>query len=289
MAVVPALSANAAQTAPSEAASKSAAKRNALKAPAEGSIPVAFLISEGAVVIDFAGPWEVFSNVMLNGRMDLFQLYTVAETLSPIRASGGLRIVPDFTLDTAPEPKVIVIPAQSASSESVLDWVRKSSKTADVTMSVCTGVYLLAQTGLLTGKAATTHHASYVDLATKFPDIHVKRGVRFVEDGNLASSGGLSCGIDLAFRVVERYFDSKAAEQVAYDMEYQGHGWMNPDSNAVYASVRASANNHPFCAVCGMDVDAVNGPKSVYQGKTYRFCSADHKDQFDAAPAKFTV
>lgn len=69
--------------------------------------------------------------------------------------------------------------------------------------------------------------------------------------------------------------------------EHQAHAWMNPDSNAVYASVRTSANNHPFCAVCGMDVDAVNGPKSVYKGKTHYFCSADHKDQFDGAPAKF--
>jgi YHS domain-containing protein len=98
---------------------------------------------------------------MINGRMDWFRLYTVAETLAPIRASGGMRIVPDHALATAPEPKVIVIPAHS------------------------------------------------------------------------------------------------------------------------------DPNNHPFCAVCGMDVDAVNGPKSVYKGKTYYFCSADHKDQFDAAPAKF--
>jgi transcriptional regulator GlxA family with amidase domain len=275
--------------APTEGPQTPAAKLSSLKPPAEGSIPVAFLISEGAVVIDFAGPWEVFSEAMIGGRMDLFRVYTVAETLAPIRASGGLRIVPDYTLESAPEPKVIVIPAQNDSSEAALNGIRKSSKTADVTMSVCTGAYVLAQTGLLNGKAATTHHGAYVDFATKFPDVRVKRGVRFVEDGNLASSGGLSCGIDLAFRVVERYFGSKAAEQVAYDMEYQGHGWMNPDSNAVYASVRTSANNQPFCAVCGMDVDTVNGPKSVYKGKTYYFCSTNHKAQFDAAPAKFVA
>ncbi len=273
--------------APAEGDQRPSEKPNPLKPPAEGSIPVAFLISEGAVVIDFAGPWEVFSGVMLGGRMDLFRVYTVAETLAPIRASGGLRIVPDYTLESAPEPKVIVIPAQNDASEPALNWIRKSSKTADVTMSVCTGAYVLAQTGLLNGKAATTHHASYVDFATKFPDIRVERGVRFVEDGNLASSGGLSCGIDLAFRVVERYFGSKGAEQAAYDMEYQGRGWTNPDSNAVYAKIRTSTDNHPLCAVCGMDVDAVNGPKSVYKGKTYYFCSADHKAQFDAAPAKF--
>jgi len=86
-------------------------------------------------------------------------------------------------------------------------------------MSVCTGAYLLAETGLLAGKSATTHHGAYVDLARKFPDIHVKRGARFVEDGNLASSGGLSCGIDLAFRVVERYFGREVAKQAAMAAE----------------------------------------------------------------------
>jgi transcriptional regulator GlxA family with amidase domain len=116
----------------------------------------------------------------------------------------------------------------------------------DVTMSVCTGAYLLAQTGLLAGKAATTHHASYVDLAMKFPDIRVKGGVRYVEDGNLASSGGLSCGIDLALRVVQRYYGQEAARQTAYDMEYQGQGWLRPDSNADYLKVRAATRNHVF-------------------------------------------
>jgi transcriptional regulator GlxA family with amidase domain/YHS domain-containing protein len=292
LAAVPALgrfSSGSNLPAATEGATTPQSNLNLLKPAAEGKMPVAFLISEGAVVIDFAGPWEVFSSVMMNGRANSFRLYTVAETLAPIRASGGLRIVPDHTLESAPQPKVIVIPAQSEPSEAVLDWIRKSSKTADVTMSVCTGAFVLAQTGLLAGKSATTHHAAYADLETQFPDIHVKRGVRFVEEGNLASSGGLSCGIDLALRVVERYFGSSAAEEVAYNMEYQGQGWMNPNSNAIYATVRTSTDNHPLCVVCGMDVDTVNSPKSVYKGKTYYFCSADHKTLFDAAPAKFVA
>jgi transcriptional regulator GlxA family with amidase domain len=222
--------------------SSSGAGKPDLKRPADGSsIPVAFLISDGAVVIDFGGPWEVFGNVMPGGRMDVdsFRLYTVAETTKPIKASGGMKIIPDYTFETAPAPKVIVIPAQSNSSEAVLEWIRTSAKTADVTMSVCVGAYLLAQTGLLAGKAATTHHASYEDFARKFPDVRVKRGVRFVEDGNLATSGGLACGIDLALRVVERYYGQEIATQAAYNMEYQGQGWMSPDSNAVYADVTA--------------------------------------------------
>jgi transcriptional regulator GlxA family with amidase domain len=267
-------------------AARSSAVPNPLKPPAEGSIPVAFLISDGAVVIDFCGPWEVFQDVMVPGRMDMaFRLFTVSEKADPIQASGGMKITPNYTLETAPAAKVIVIPAQSAPTEAVLDWVRKSAKGADVVMSVCTGAYLLAQTGLLAGKAATTHHGSYIDFARKYPDIRVKRGARFVEDGNLASAGGLSSGIDLALRVVERYFGRDLAKQIAFDIEYQG--WMSPDSNAVYAKLRTSIDNRPLCVVCSMAIDASTAPKTVYQGKTYYFCSSDHKSIFDAAPAEF--
>jgi transcriptional regulator GlxA family with amidase domain/YHS domain-containing protein len=264
---------------------KPATLPNKLKPPGDG-VPVAFLISDDAVVIDFCGPWEVFGNVMIHGRMDAFRLYTVSETAKPIRASGGMKIIPDYTVETAPTPKVIVIPAQSNSSEAVLEWIRKASKTSDVTMSVCTGAYLLAQTGLLAGKAATTHHASYVDFALKFPNIRVTRGVRFVEDGNFATSGGLFCGMDLALRVVERYYGQEIATQTAYDMEYQGQGWLRPDSNAAYLKVATSANNHPLCAVCSMDTAIA---PSSYKGKSYYFCSPDHKAQFDATPEPFVA
>src|SRR6185312_6941178 len=98
-----------------------------------------------------------------------FDLYTVAETRATVRASGGLCIAPDFTLETAPAPKVIVIPAQNGHSPAMLDWLRRSSKSTDLTMSVCTGAFLLAETGLLSGKSVTTHHGGYKSLAAKFP------------------------------------------------------------------------------------------------------------------------
>ena len=267
---------------------RSSAVSNPLKPPAEGSIPVAFLVSEGAVVIDFCGPWEVFQDVMIPGHMDMaFQLFTVSEKADAIKVSGGMKITPNYTFENAPAAKVVVIPAQSSPSDATLDWVRKSAKSADVVMSVCTGAYLLAQTGLLAGKAATTHHGSYIDFAKKFPDIRVRRGARFVEDGNLASAGGLSSGIDLALRVVERYYGRDLAKQIAYDMEYQGQGWMSPDSNAVYAKLRTSMGNRPLCVVCSMAIDPASAPQSVYQGKTYYFCGPDHKSIFDASPAEF--
>jgi putative intracellular protease/amidase/YHS domain-containing protein len=268
---------------------KQAITANPLKPPAQGSIPVAFLISDGAVVIDFCGPWEVFRDVMVSGGNHPFRLYTVSDKTDPIQAGGGMKIVPDYTLTNAPGPKVIVIPAQSEPSEAMLKWIRESTKNTDVTMSVCTGAFVLAKTGLLSGKSATTFHAAFGNFAMQFPDIKLKRGARFVEDGNLASAGGLSSGIDLALRVVERYYGRDVAQKTAYNMEYQGQGWMNPDSNQIYAQAPVSTAEHPLCSVCGMDVDPKTAPKSVYKGTTYYFCSDDDKKTFDAAPDKFAA
>src|ERR1700756_3759216 len=260
---------------------------NPLTPPREGSIPVAFPISEHAVVIDFCGPWEVFQDVEVHGRKDpAFHLYTVAETKEPIIASGGMKIIPEHTFQTAPVPKVIVIPAQKA-NDAMLEWIRRSTKNTDVTMSVCTGAYVLAKTGLLSGKSATTFHMAYEDFAVEFPDIRLKRGARFVEDGNLASSGGLTSGMDLAFRVVERYFGRKVAEEVAFQLEYQGKGWMNAASNSIYANYEKpkKATTGPLCPVCSMEGNP--SISSNYKGKTYYFCMQEHKVTFEEAPGDF--
>ncbi len=271
-----------------ETVARTEARPNPLTPPASGPIPVAFVISDGAVVIDFCGPWEVFQDVSVPGRdQDAFQLFTVAESTKPITASAGLKIVPDYTFATAPPPRVVVIPAQGSRSPATLEWIRKTSRTADVTMSVCTGALLLARTGLLAGKAATTHHASYKVMARDFPDVDVKRGARYVEAGALATAGGLSSGIDLALRVVERYYGRDVASATAYEMEYQGQGWLHPDSNEPYAQERVSTAEHPLCPVCEMDVDAKTAAHSVYRGETYYFCSTEHKEQFEASPAKY--
>ena len=264
------------------------AESAALTPPAEGSIPVAFLISEGAVIIDFCGPWEVFQDVIVPGRRDApFQLYTVAQTRDPLRASGGMQIVPDYDFATAPPPRIVVIPAQQNRGAAALEWVRAASKRADLTMSVCTGAFLLAGTGLLSGKPATTHHGSFTTFAMQFPDVQLRRGTRFVEEGNLATAGGLSSGIDLALHVVERYYGRDVALRTAYQMEYQGRGWLDPASNADYAQPPATAQGHRICPVCWMEIDPATAPSSTYGGKRYWFCTPDHKQQFDAAPARF--
>jgi len=210
-----------------------------LTPPAEGAIPVAFAISRGATMIDFAGPWEVFKDVMVPAKSQgtqasqqghanhrsAFDLYTVSEKTEPIEASAGMKIIPDYTFDTAPAPKVIVIPAQ-AGSPALHAWLRKMVDSTDVTMSVCTGAFQLGKAGLLTGKEATTHHEFLEQFAKAFPDVKLKRGLRFVENEKISTAGGLTSGIDLALRVVERYFGRETAEQTAVYMEYQSRGWI---------------------------------------------------------------
>jgi transcriptional regulator GlxA family with amidase domain len=197
-----------------------------LTPPPNGRIPVAVALTDGATVIDFAGPWEVFQDVSTSDRDQPFRLYTVGDGTRPIAGSAGLQLVPDYTWENAPPPKVIVVGAQRG-GPGLQAWLRKASPQADLTMSVCTGAFQLARAGLLSGKPATTHHDFLDQLARQFPDIEVRRGLRFVEAGpRIASAGGLTSGIDLALRVVERYFGRPTAERTASYMEYPSRGWV---------------------------------------------------------------
>jgi transcriptional regulator GlxA family with amidase domain len=214
--------------------SKSSARGETRKLdpPSKGKIPVAFLLSENANVIDFCGPWSVFESAHVPDRgptmddMMPFRLFTVAESRTPVRATGGLTIVPNFDFTSAPDPSVIVVPAQSGRSEALLSWLRRSSEKADVTMSVCTGAFVLGEAGLLEGGEATTHHDFYDDFEKRFPDVPLKRGLRFVEGDRVSTAGGLTSGTDLALRVLERYFGREVARATAECMEYQATGWI---------------------------------------------------------------
>ena len=269
------------------AAASAQTRLKKLTPPAKGSIPVAIVISPGAVVIDYSGPWEVFQDAVVPGIQNPFRLYTVAEREGPVTASAGMKVVADYSFANAPQPKVIVIPAQQGGA-ALEAWVKKVAPTADLTMSVCTGAFHLAKTGLLDGKSATTHHASYVQFAKAFPHVNLKRGFRFVDEGNVASAGGLTSGIDLALHVVEKYFGRQAAIDTAYYMEYQGQGWLDASgaANSEYADMKPPAGNN-VDPVCGMPVAADSTFVSKHDGKEYRFCQKSCQEQFDADPAAF--
>lgn len=254
-------------------------------------IRVAFVIGPGSEVMDFAGPWGVFEYVMLGEESrNPFRLYTVAASTEPIQVSGGMRIVPDFRFADAPQPHVVVVPAMDTdkASPALFAWLRAVHGKASLTMSVCDGAYVLAQAGLLDGKSATAHHGGYGMLAALYPKVKVIRGMRYVEDGKLATSGGLTSGIDLALRVVERYFGRTVAEQTAFQLEHQGNGWKSPASNARYALAPVGGTeDHPVCPVCGAPVKKDPQLTTIHQGHRYFFCSDFCKEHFLKAPGRF--
>lgn len=195
------------------------------------AIPVAFLIDQWSAVIDFCGPWEALQDAQTDEHGG-FQLYTVAPTASPFRVSGGMQIVPDYTLANAPAPKVVIIPAQQGSrtpspaTDAKMAWLRAVRPHADIIMSVCTGAFLLARTGMLDGLTATTHHSYFDDFEQAFPRVHLVRDQRFVDHGAIISTGGLTSGIDGALHVVERYFGRDIARNTAAYMEYNSERWI---------------------------------------------------------------
>ena len=191
-----------------------------LSVPTDGFIRTAVAIGPGANVIDLSGPWEVFQDAAVAQAAGQFELFTVAEGRGLVDASGGLRIDAAYTYETAPQPNVVVVPAHG-SSERTLAWLRRVARRADLVMSVCTGAFVVAEAGLLDGKTATTHHQSWDALEQSFPAVRVLRGPRFVEHEHVATAGGLSSGIDLALRVVERYLGRDAADATAAYMEYE--------------------------------------------------------------------
>lgn len=277
-----------------------------LAPPAEGPIPVAFVLSEDAAMIDFTGPWEVFQDVSVPGRGKTpadthpFRLYTVAESRAPIRVSGGMSIVPDYAFADAPQPKVIVVPAQG-SSPAMLQWLKNASAQADLTMSVCTGAFVIAEAGLLDGRAATTHHDSLNRFARQFPKIDVRRDVRYVEGPRIASAAGLTSGIDLALRVVERYFGREVADGTARFMEHESEAWSIrrgywDGSSGEPAAAPAAAEEPPVLR--GLD------PVLLCQGKEkpglpslaldrggYRYLFASEADRgvFESDPERYEI
>jgi len=263
------------------ASASAADKISAFPVPSGAKLPAAFVLGKDAEVLDFCGPLEVLAGAATKDGMQLFAPYTVAATKAPVTVRGNMKVLPDYDFKTAPQPKVIVIPAMdmTQATEEMCDWIRTASKETDVTMSVCTGAFVLAKTGLLNGKSATTHHSGYFMLAANYPRVHLVRGARFVERGNLATAGGVSSGIDLAIRVVERYVGREATDELIDMLEYQGKGWRNADSNEAFARMPELTGHTPICPVCFMGAD--RSISANYRGKTYYFCMEDHKSLFE--------
>jgi transcriptional regulator GlxA family with amidase domain len=215
---------NASKSQPASPATAAGGSAPLQPLPKRDRVRVAFLLGEHANVIDTMGPWEVFQDASAPDKDAPFELYTVAPTHDDVEMTGGLRVRPRYSVDDAPQPHVIVVPAQR-STEASRAWLKAASAGTDVTMSVCTGAFQLARVGLLDGQSATTHHEFFDAFAKEFPNIDLRRGLRFVDNGRVATAGGLTSGIDMALHVVSRYFGVDAARRTAAYMEYTSEAW----------------------------------------------------------------
>ncbi|WP_156289497.1 DJ-1/PfpI family protein [Oceanobacillus salinisoli] len=177
-------------------------------------------------VLDFAGPFEVFSVTALENGNKPFIVKTISEKGNPIVARNGLRVQPDYSLDNMPRFDILIIPGGLGAREreihnnNVITWIRNEMRNVQLMTSVCTGALLLAKAGLLKGKMATTHWASLERLETEFPEVKVQREVKFVDEGNIVTSGGISAGINMSFHIVKRLLGSEIAKTTAKRMEY---------------------------------------------------------------------
>jgi transcriptional regulator GlxA family with amidase domain len=204
------------------------------KGGSEGPIPVAILLGPNATLIDFAGPWEILGAASYT--CPGFNVYSVAATREPVLCDDGRtmmgqgkpasapRVLPDFTFADAPQPRVVIVGAQMGDEARAVEWIRHVAHRSDLVASVCTGSFLLAKTGLLDGKRATTNRNAYDDFQKSFPKVEVVRGVRFIDSGAVATATGLTAGIDLAFHIVERYYGRDAAQKLAGYEEWRQLG-----------------------------------------------------------------
>lgn len=185
----------------------------------------AILIFDDVEVLDFAGPFEVFSLADALRGHAAFHAFTFAETPGTVRACNGLKIVPDFTLETCPVPHVLVVPGGIGTRAllqrpSLIEWLRIRSKKAEIILSVCTGALLLARAGLLDGLRATTHHERIDLLRELAPAATVDPTARFHDNGKIITAAGISAGLDASLHVVSRLLDAEAARKTARQMEY---------------------------------------------------------------------
>jgi transcriptional regulator GlxA family with amidase domain len=186
---------------------------------------VALLLFPDVEVLDFAGPFEVFSVAAQERAPAAFRVVTVAADDAPLHAIGGLKVVPDFTLETAPQADILLIPGGNGSRRAmqdprILKWVAAQAEGAEIVASICTGALLLGKLGLLDGLRATTHWTAIGELKAISDRIDVQPQARFIDNGKYLTSGGITAGIDMSLYLVRRLTDQALVDLVLAEMEY---------------------------------------------------------------------
>jgi len=188
---------------------------------------VAIVIFDEVEVLDFAGPYEVFSTTGSQDEVKPFNVYTVtvADEIKPVLARNALSVNPDYTLANCPPPDILLIPGgfgtrREMNNSVLLDWIGQQAPSVELLLSVCTGALILGRAGLLDGLNSTTHHSEFDLLREAAPKTTVRPGERYIDNGQVITSAGVSAGIDMSLYVVKRLLGEEEAVKTAQDMEY---------------------------------------------------------------------
>ena len=178
---------------------------------------ICFYLQDGVEVLDFAGPMEVFSNAG-------FQVFTVSRKKDPILAQGILKILPDYSIDDAPPSDILAFfggnTGPASGDPAVMSWIQSRKEATQYFFSVCTGAFIIGKAGILDSLTATTFHSSIESLRKELPTTKVLSGVRFVDNGKVITTAGISAGIDGALHLVARLKGESVARAVAANIEY---------------------------------------------------------------------
>jgi transcriptional regulator GlxA family with amidase domain len=192
------------------------------------TITIGIFVFDEVEALDFAGPYEVFTTASrVNARecraAELrFGVVTIGR--GPVNARAGLKIEPDASIDDHPALDALIVPGGVVTAElhrtEVTSWIAQQAAAVRIVASVCTGAFLLAGAGLLDGLEATTHWEDIDELRTMFPKVRVREGVRWVDQGAVVTSAGISAGIDMSLHLVERLADRELALRTARQMDF---------------------------------------------------------------------
>jgi transcriptional regulator GlxA family with amidase domain len=186
---------------------------------------VSILLFPDVEVLDFAGPFEVFSVAARIHEGAPFEVSTIAARKESVRARHGLMVIPSHDFDDAPQADILIVPGgvmtEPLANEATLAWVKQQAASAPLTASVCTGAFVLAKLGLLDGRRVTTHWEDIADLRSDYPHLDVAANTPFVDTGAIVTSAGISAGIEMSLHLVGRVLGIDAARATARQMEYE--------------------------------------------------------------------
>lgn len=184
---------------------------------------IGIYIYDNAEVLDFSGPYEVFSvaNRFLKEKHNLF---FISEKDEVVKARGEYKVLSDYTIKSHPKLDVLIVVGGVHTAElekqNVIDWIFQQTKTAKLIASVCTGIFLLAKAKVVINHSVTTHWEDIEDLKNSFPALKVKENIRWVDEGDIVSSAGISAGIDMSLHLVSKLYDEKLALKTAKQMQF---------------------------------------------------------------------